>query len=125
MLAGAARPSDCCSAACCPLRPCLTPALLPHTPHKWCRCEAVERRAQHELSRAQQRLHLVDGFLAAMHDMDAVVAAIRQAPDGHAASAALQASAIPGPVQRRSCAVTPASCARIGPAWQAQSALQL
>ncbi|KAL4439020.1 hypothetical protein ABPG77_006957 [Micractinium sp. CCAP 211/92] len=54
------------------------------------RCEVVERRAQHELSRAQQRLHLVDGFLAAMHDMDAVVAAIRQAPDGHAASAALQ-----------------------------------
>lgn len=37
------------------------------------RCEVVERRAQHELGRAQQRLHLVDGFLAAMNHLDAVV----------------------------------------------------
>ncbi len=101
-----------------PLRPRPTPALLPHIPHKCCRCEVVERRAQHELSRAQQRLHLVDGFLAAMHDMDAVVAAIRQAPDGHAASAALQASAGWGLVQCSSCAATPASCARIGSALE-------
>lgn len=33
----------------------------------------VERRARHELGRAQQRLHLVDGFLAAMQQLDAVV----------------------------------------------------
>lgn len=33
----------------------------------------VERRARHELGRAQQRLHLVDGFLAAMAHLDAVV----------------------------------------------------
>jgi DNA gyrase subunit A len=51
----------------------------------------VERRAAYELAKAAQRLHLVDGFLAAMHDMDAVVAAVRAAPDGAGAAAALQA----------------------------------
>lgn len=33
----------------------------------------VERRAQHDLSKAQARLHLVDGFVATMRDLDAVV----------------------------------------------------
>ena len=51
----------------------------------------MERRGRHELLRAQQRLHLVDGFLAAMRDLDAVVQAIRQASDAAAAGAALQA----------------------------------
>ena len=51
----------------------------------------MERRARYDLLRAEQRLHLVDGFLRAMHNLDAVVSAIRQAPDGAAASAALQA----------------------------------
>ena len=51
----------------------------------------MERRGRHELLRAQQRLHLVDGFLAAMRDLDAVVHAIRQASDAAAAGAALQA----------------------------------
>lgn len=74
---------------------CPTCLSVPHTPPSLdARCEVVERRARHELARAQQRLHLVDGFLCAMRDMDAVVAAIRQAPDGAAASAALQASRV-------------------------------
>lgn len=58
------------------------PALLlthpPHNPSHLAsppsgRCEVVERRARHELGRAQQRLHLVDGFLSAMAHLDAVV----------------------------------------------------
>ncbi|PRW61571.1 DNA gyrase subunit A [Chlorella sorokiniana] len=56
------------------------------------RCEVVERRARHELGRAQQRLHLVDGFLSAMSHLDAVVQAIRAAPDAASASAALQSA---------------------------------
>jgi hypothetical protein len=67
----------------CPPAPC--PPCSPR------RCEVVERRGRHELLRAQQRLHLVDGFLAAMRDLDAVVHAIRQASDAAAAGAALQA----------------------------------
>lgn len=54
------------------------------------RCEVVERRTRHDLARAQLRLHLVDGYLAAMRDLDAVVQTIRQAPDAAAALAALQ-----------------------------------
>jgi hypothetical protein len=44
----------------------------------------------------------VDGLLSALRDMDAVVAAIRKAPDGAGASAALQASlpSASGPSQR-------------------------
>ncbi|EFN51479.1 hypothetical protein CHLNCDRAFT_56398 [Chlorella variabilis] len=56
------------------------------------RCEVVERRARHDLLRAQQRLHLVDGFVTAMRDLDAVVHAIRQASDGAAALVVLRAS---------------------------------
>lgn len=37
------------------------------------RCEVVERRARHRLARTQARLHLVEGFLAAMAQLDAVV----------------------------------------------------
>lgn len=33
----------------------------------------IERRGRHELLKAQTRLHLVDGYLAAMRDLDAVV----------------------------------------------------
>ncbi|PSC74003.1 DNA gyrase subunit A [Micractinium conductrix] len=56
------------------------------------RCQVIERRGAYELARARQRLHLVDGFLTAMRDLDAVVAAIRAAPDSAAAGAALQAA---------------------------------
>ncbi len=54
----------------------------------------VLRRTRHELDRAQRRLHLVDGFLLAMRDLDAVVATIRQAADGPDASQQLQVGAL-------------------------------
>ena len=35
-----------------------------------CRCAVVRRRANHQLARASARLHLVEGFLKAMADLD-------------------------------------------------------
>jgi DNA gyrase subunit A len=46
------------------------------------RCESIERRARHELSKASSRLHVVEGYLAVQAAPDAVVAAIRAAKDG-------------------------------------------
>ena len=37
------------------------------------RVAVVERRARHRLGRAAERAHLVDGFLTAMDQLDAVV----------------------------------------------------
>ena len=54
------------------------------------RCDAVERRARHELQKASGRLHVVEGYLAVQAAPDAVVAAIRAAKDGPTAQAALQ-----------------------------------
>lgn len=65
-------------------------ASFPSLPASVCRCGVVERRARHELERAKKRLHLVDGYLAAMADLDAVVATIRQANDAAGASQQLQ-----------------------------------
>lgn len=48
----------------------------------YCRCEAVERRAKFNLAKANKRLHLVEGFLAALTDLDQVVKSIRAANDG-------------------------------------------
>jgi DNA gyrase/topoisomerase IV subunit A len=42
-----------------------------------------------DLAKAERRQHLVEGFLSALSRMDAVVAAIRAAPDGAAAARAL------------------------------------
>jgi len=55
------------------------------------RVAVVQRRAASRLRGAQERLHLVQGLLAAMGAMDGVVAAIRGATDGAAARAALVA----------------------------------
>ena len=55
-----------------------------------CRCEVVERRARHALQKAEKRLHLVQGFMKAMTDLDQVVKIIRAADDAAAASAQLQ-----------------------------------
>lgn len=49
----------------------------------------VQRRAQHALSKATARLHLVEGLLLALQQLDAVVQAIRAAADGPAAKTAL------------------------------------
>ena len=42
----------------------------------------VERRARFNLAKAEKRLHLVEGFLIAMTDLDQVVKFIRHAEDG-------------------------------------------
>ena len=60
-------------------------------PRPAARVGVVERRSRHELGRAQKRLHLVEGLLLALADLDAVVATIRQAADAAAASEQLQA----------------------------------
>lgn len=50
------------------------------------RCQVVSRRAQFHLDRAQARLHLVEGFLGAMGQLDGVVQ-VRE--EGEAAGSAL------------------------------------
>ena len=52
--------------------------------HAWCccRCDVVERRARFNLAKAEKRLHLVEGFLAALTDLDHIVKLIRAADDG-------------------------------------------
>lgn len=93
LLEGAARGAPLVGLLCCLLivacgLSSLTLVIVPPNP---CRsCQVIERRGAYELARARQRLHLVDGFLTAMRDLDAVVAAIRAAPDSAAAGAALQ-----------------------------------
>ncbi len=42
----------------------------------------VERRARFNLAKANKRLHLVEGFLAALTDLDQIVKTIRAANDG-------------------------------------------
>jgi DNA gyrase subunit A len=54
------------------------------------RCSVVKRRAEHEHNKASKRLHLVEGFLIAMTNMDNVVSVIRQAVDGDMALRQLQ-----------------------------------
>eukprot|EP00775_Hariotina_reticulata_P008929 gene8929-9106_t len=51
--------------------------------------EVVQRRARHRLTRAQARLHLVEGLLIALQQLDQVVQAIRGASDGPAAKVVL------------------------------------
>lgn len=53
------------------------------------RVDAVERRARFELEKTEMRLHIVEGYLAVQAAPDAVVAAIRAAPDSKAAQLAL------------------------------------
>lgn len=47
-----------------------------------CRCDVVERRARFNLGKAEKRRHLVEGFLAALTDLDQIVKLIRAADDG-------------------------------------------
>lgn len=54
------------------------------------RCEVVRKRAERDVQRARARLHLVQGFLLAMNDLDKVVATIRAAADGAQAAAQLR-----------------------------------
>jgi len=52
--------------------------------------ETLTRRFQYELAQAQQKLHLVTGFLLAIAELDAVINLIRNAPDTATAKTALQ-----------------------------------
>ena len=49
------------------------------------RLEVVRRRSEHRRSRAQDRLHLVEGLLIAIVDIDEVIQLIRQSDDSAAA----------------------------------------
>ena len=53
------------------------------------RIEVVVRRTQHRLGKAQVRLHLVEGLLTALSNLDAVVTIIRKAADAAKAQQAL------------------------------------
>ena len=46
---------------------------FPHTVNCRNRCAVVRKRATRDLQRAQARLHLVQGFLLAMNDLDKVL----------------------------------------------------
>ncbi len=54
------------------------------------RKEAVRRRTRFELEKTSARLHIVEGYLAVQAAPDAVVAAIRAAPDAKRAAEALR-----------------------------------
>ncbi len=49
------------------------------------RLEVVRRRSEHELTRARERAHILEGLLVALKYLDEVVATIRRAPDSDTA----------------------------------------
>jgi DNA gyrase subunit A len=52
--------------------------------------ETLRRQYSHELDEANQRLHLVEGLLLALNQIDAVIEILRHAPDGTTAKLRLQ-----------------------------------
>ena len=52
--------------------------------------DTLRRQYGHELEQANQRLHLVEGLLLALNDIDAVIEILRHAPDGTTAKISLQ-----------------------------------
>lgn len=50
----------------------------------------LRRQYSHELEQAEQRLHLVEGLLLALNQIDAVIEILRHAPDGTTAKLRLQ-----------------------------------
>ncbi|MGL5835522.1 MAG: DNA gyrase/topoisomerase IV subunit A, partial [Waterburya sp.] len=52
--------------------------------------ETLRRQYSHELEEANQRLHLVEGLLLALNQIDAVIEILRHAPDGTTAKLRLQ-----------------------------------
>src|SRR5437773_6757248 len=52
--------------------------------------EVVTRRSKYELRKAEDRAHVLQGYLTALDNLDAVIALIRGAPDRPDASAGLQ-----------------------------------
>jgi DNA gyrase subunit A len=51
--------------------------------------ETLSRRYRHELERAENRLHILDGLLTALENLDDVIDILRNAPDGSSAKATL------------------------------------
>jgi DNA gyrase subunit A len=49
------------------------------------RQEVITRRSQYELEKARARVHILDGLLIALANLDAVIQTIRQSPDADAA----------------------------------------
>ena len=49
----------------------------------------ITRRSQFELAKAQARLHILDGYLIALNNIDAVIKTIREAEDAEAARTSL------------------------------------
>jgi DNA gyrase subunit A len=49
------------------------------------RVDVVRRRSEHRLAKAEQRLHLIEGLLIAILDIDEVIAIIRSSDDAEAA----------------------------------------
>jgi DNA gyrase subunit A len=47
--------------------------------------EVITRRSKHELRKAEARAHVLQGYLIALDNLDAVIALIRNAPDAEAA----------------------------------------
>lgn len=52
--------------------------------------ETLTRRYRHELEQAQNRLHILEGMLAALENLDDVITILREAPDGSSARAQFQ-----------------------------------
>ena len=52
--------------------------------------QTLRRQYSHELEQASQRLHLVEGLLLALNQIDAVIEILRHAPDGTTAKLRLQ-----------------------------------
>jgi DNA gyrase subunit A len=59
----------------------------------------LRRQYSHELEEANQRLHLVEGLLLALNQIDAVIEILRHAPDGTTAKLRLQDELDLSPVQ--------------------------
>jgi DNA gyrase subunit A len=53
------------------------------------RHNVITRRSQFELAKAQARLHILDGYLIALNNIDAIIKTIREAEDADAAKTAL------------------------------------
>ena len=52
--------------------------------------ETLTKRYSHELDQCQTRLHLIEGLLAALNNLDRVIEILRNAPDGSTAKISLQ-----------------------------------
>ncbi|GAB3708086.1 DNA gyrase/topoisomerase IV subunit A [Nocardiopsis oceani] len=71
------------------------------------RIEVVRRRSEHRRKKRQERLHLVDGLLVALLDIDRVIALIREADDTAAARDALMGAYDLSEIQARYILDTP------------------